>query len=252
MHVPRKFSRHGDLRERGRGPQSNRRVRSLLCEAQLCILSLLHPKHGGRGGGRQLLSRERPDLFLPELLMSVAMMPPGAFPRARRLGPLIGSRARRATVAALGLAMSLAGCVTLPIPGGKWVNRDYRPQILVTYTADGEVTPGVQYSLVQEGSALAFFEQTGAGTGTVLESHWTDAAGDHFAIWATPIEPGDAVEVVVPLDRTQPAYRFVYPPGLYDVGNVNGLARPIPKMLIEASTQLRPVGSGQGVAPPPQ
>ena len=183
--------------------------------------------------------------------MIAAMMPPKAFPRARRLGPHIGSRARRATAAALGVAMSLAGCVTLPIPGGKLVNRDYRPQILVTYVADGEVTAGVRYSLVQEGSALAFFEQTGAGTGTVLESHWTDAAGDHFAIWATPIEPGDAVEVVVPLDRTQPAYRFVYPPGLYDVGNVNGLARPIPKMLIEASTQLRPVGSGQGVAPPP-
>jgi hypothetical protein len=84
--------------------------------------------------------------------------------------------------------MSLAGCATLPIPGGKVVNRDYRPQILVTYAADGEVTPGVRYSLVQEGSALAFFEQTGAGAGTVLESHWTDAGGDHFAIWAMPVE----------------------------------------------------------------
>jgi hypothetical protein len=150
-----------------------------------------------------------------------------------------------------GLVGALVGCATLPIPGGHVVSRDYSPQVLVTYAADGEVTPGVRYSLVQQGSGLAFFEQTGAGAGTVLESHWTDAAGDHFAIWATPVEPGDAVEVVVPLDRTQPAYRFVYPPGLYDVSNVNGLERPIPKMLIEASTQLRPDGSRQGVAPPP-
>jgi len=67
--------------------------------------------------------------------VGVAMMPPKAFPRARRFGPHIGSRARRGAAAALGLAMSLAGCVTLPIPGGKLVNRDYRPQILVTYVA---------------------------------------------------------------------------------------------------------------------
>jgi hypothetical protein len=184
-------------------------------------------------------------------IVRAALVPPDAFPRARRLGPHIGSRARRATAAALGLAMSLVGCATLPIPGGKVVNRDYSPQVLMMYAADGEVAPGVRYSLVQQGSALAFFEQTGAGAGTVLESHWTDAAGDHFAIWATALDSGDAVEVVVPLDRTQPAYRFVYPPGLYDVSNVNGLARPIPKMLIEATTQLRPVGSGQGLAPPP-
>jgi hypothetical protein len=157
----------------------------------------------------------------------------------------------RTTAASIGLAISLAGCAVMPIPGGKVVNRDYSPQVLVTYAADGEVTPGVRYSLVQQGSALAFFEQTGAGAGTVLESHWTDAAGDHFAIWATPLEPGEAVEVLVPLDRTQPAYRFVYPPGLYDVRNDNGVERPVPKMLIEASTQLRPVEPGKGAAQPP-
>ena len=139
----------------------------------------------------------------------------------------------------------------MPIPGGRVVNRDYRPQVIVVYAADGEVAPGVRYSLVRQGAGLAFFEQTGEGAGTVLESHWTDAAGDHFAIWATPVEPGEAVEVLVPIDRTQPAYRFVYPPGLYDVRNDNGVERPVPKLLIEASTQLRPVESGRGAALPP-
>ena len=152
---------------------------------------------------------------------------------------------------AIGLVMSLSGCAAMSIPGGRVVNRDYRPQVIVVYAADGEVAPGVRYSLVREGARLAFFEQTGEGAGTVLESHWMDAAGDHFAIWATPLDPGEAVEVLVPLDRTEPAYRFVYPPGLYDVRNANGVERPVPKLLIEASTQLRPVEPGRGAAPPP-
>ena len=149
------------------------------------------------------------------------------------------------------LVLCLAGCAAMPIPGGEMVNRDYRPQVLVVYAADGEVAPGVRYSLVRQGARLAFFEQTGDGAGTVLESHWTDAAGDHFAIWATPAEPGEAVEVLVPPDRTQPGYRFVYPAGLYDVRNDSGVERPVPKLLIEASTQLRPVELGRGPAPPP-
>jgi hypothetical protein len=152
-----------------------------------------------------------------------------------------------------GMLTALAGCASMPIPGGKVVRRDYRPQVLVGYEADGEATSGVRYSLVQEGPSLAFFEQTGEGAGTVLESHWTDAAGDHFAVWATPMEPGDAVEVVVPPDRRQPAYRFVYPSGLYDLRNDSGVGRPVPKMLIEASTQLRPAGPPPGpaaVSPP--
>ena len=158
---------------------------------------------------------------------------------------------RTGTAAALGLAMSLAGCAAMPIPGGRVVNRDYRPQVVVVYVADGEVAPGMRYSLVRQGARLAFFEQTGEGAGTVLESHWTDTAGDHFAIWATPVEQGEAVEVLVPIDRTQRAYRFVYPPGLYDVRNDNAVERPVPKVLIEASTQLRPVEVGRGAAPPP-
>ena len=140
----------------------------------------------------------------------------------------------------------------MPIPGGRVVNRDYRPQVIVVYAADGEVAPGVRYSLVRQGARLAFFEQIGDGAGTILESHWTDTAGDHFAIWATPVEPGEAVEVLVPTDRSQAAYRFVYPPGLYDVRNDNGVERPVPRVLIEASTQPRPVEPGErGAAPSP-
>jgi hypothetical protein len=178
-------------------------------------------------------------------------MPPGAFPRDRRPGAHFGSLARRARAVGLGLVISLAGCAAMPIPGGQVVSHDYRPQVIVRYAADGEVASGVRYSLVRAGARLAFFEQTGDGAGTVLESHWTDAAGDHFAIWATPVEPGEAVEVLVPLDRSQPAYRFVYPPGLYDVRSDNGVERPIPKLPIEASTQLRPVEMERGPAPPP-
>ena len=162
--------------------------------------------------------------------------------RSRSLGPT--------AVVAIGLVLALAGCAAMPIPGGRVVNRDYRPQVIVVYAADGDVAPGVRYSLVRKGARLAFFEQTGEGAGTVLESHWTDVAGDHFAIWATPIEPGEAVEVLVPLDHAQPAYRFVYPPGLYDVRNDNGVERPVPKVLIEASTQLRPVEPARSAAAP--
>jgi hypothetical protein len=153
-----------------------------------------------------------------------------------------------------GLLIAMAGCASMPIPGGRVVRRDYRPQILVAYDAGGEATAGVRFSLVREGRGLAFFEQTGEGAGTVLESHWTDAAGDHFAVWATPMGPEDAVEVVVPPDRRQPAYRFVYPSGLYDVRNDSGVGRPVPKMLIEASTQLRPAAGSPpapAAVPPP-
>jgi hypothetical protein len=164
-----------------------------------------------------------------------------------------GVALRRRVAVLGGLVGALVGCATMPIPGGKLVRRDYRPQVLVTYAADGEVAPGVRYSLVQQGPALAVFEQSGGEAGTVLERHWTDAAGDHFAVWATIAEPGNAVEVLIPPDRAQPAYRFVYPPGLYEVRNDHGIERPIPKMLIEASTQLRPVGPPPGPAsvPPP-
>jgi hypothetical protein len=134
----------------------------------------------------------------------------------------------------------LTGCAAIPIPGGKLV-RNYHPKVMIAYQAEGDVEPGTRHFLVQEKAGPAFFEQSSDGKGTVLERHWADAAGDHFATWASPGEPGEAVEVLIPLDRSQPAYRFVYAPGLYQLRNDDGADRPTPKMLIEASAMLRPL-----------
>lgn len=164
--------------------------------------------------------------------------------------PLVRGTRRQVQLIGCLAGVALAGCAIQPIPGGKLIRRNYQPQVLVAYVAGGDVDPGVRHYLVRDGAGLAFFEQAHDGSGTLFERHWTDAWGDHFAVWESPwMGPGQAVELVVPLDRNQPAWRFVYDAGLYDVRDDNGLPRPVPKMLIEASAMLNPTGGPQQAPP---
>lgn len=132
----------------------------------------------------------------------------------------------------------LAGCVE-PV-GGTLVKKDYRPAVLVAYQAEGDFAPQLRYYLVQEKNGLAIFEQDEDGKGVLFERHWADPHGDHFAVWTVP---GPAYEVLVPVDRTRPAYRFAYDGGRFAVENRDGIERPVPKLLVEASTKLVPAGA---------
>jgi len=135
------------------------------------------------------------------------------------------------------VALCAAGCIE-PI-GGTLVKRDYRPQVLVAYRAEGDFAPTARYYLVREKGNLAVFEQEEDGTGVLMERHWTDAYGDHFAVWAVQ---GSAYEILVPRDQRLAAYRFVYEPGQFTLETRAGVERPVPRMLTEASTALVPAG----------
>ena len=127
----------------------------------------------------------------------------------------------------------VTGCAAMFIEGGSLVSAGYEPQkILVTYRAEGIVPPGVTYLLVESDRGPAIFERSEDGSGTLLRTHWRDQQGDHFAGW---VVTSHGYEYIVPLDRSKPAKKFVYPKGYYSVKGIDGVSRPVP------ATQMDPV-----------
>jgi hypothetical protein len=144
-------------------------------------------------------------------------------------------------------ALSVGACAT----GKEWdgpVLRRYHPEVLITYTVEGDARAGEIDYLVRKGTDLAIFEQTASGAGRVLGAHWRDHFGDHFAGGGWRLGP--AWEVLVPFDQSRPAYRFVYGVGTYSIQNRDGIARPVPRVLTEASAELRPAGRTFREPPP--
>jgi hypothetical protein len=130
------------------------------------------------------------------------------------------------------LAILAAGC-GLP-HGGQFIEPGNAPTVLVAYDYEGwDVPPGTEFFLVEtRDRTLKFLEEDASGNGVLFAKHWEDDHGDHFAVWG----PWYAIEVLVPKNRGEPAYRFTYPKHLYD--EVDG--RPIPKALTQASARLEP------------
>jgi hypothetical protein len=142
-------------------------------------------------------------------------------------------------------AVLTVGCAA-SIEGGHFVKKDYKPRVMQAYAGEGDANPHVaDHLLVNTTKGLAFLERDPDGTGIMLDTHWTDALGDHFAVWRPE---GQAVEVFVPTDRTLPAFRFDYPHGYYELaGKVGVPKRPVPTVLVAAGTKLTPISAGSPV-----
>ena len=134
--------------------------------------------------------------------------------------------------------MFLGGCASMFMGGGRLVSRNSKPrEVVVNYRAEGAVPPNVTYQLVQTEKGLAMFERSADGSGALLETRWTDEAGDHFAGW---VRTSHAYEFVVPAERTKPVKGFVYAKGYYTFQNIDGVNRPVPTVKIGPVRTLHP------------
>ena len=130
------------------------------------------------------------------------------------------------------------GCASMFISGGSLVPAGFKPQnILITYRAEGTVPPGVGYQLVQTEKGTAILERSPDGSGTLFQTSWRDEQGEHFAGW---VKTSHGYEFVVPLDRSKPAKKYVYPKGFYSIQEINGISRPVPTTTMEPVARLIP------------
>jgi hypothetical protein len=132
----------------------------------------------------------------------------------------------------------LTGCASMFMKGGSLVEKGYQPKrVVVVYKAVGTVPVGVEYQLVETEKGTAIFERSIDGSGTLFETHWKDAQGDHFVGW---VATSHGYEFVVPLNRKKEAKKFVYPKGYYDLKTINDVERPVPAVPIDPVAKLIP------------
>jgi hypothetical protein len=132
-----------------------------------------------------------------------------------------------------------SGCTaSMFMKGGSLVSEGYKPQtVLVTYRAEGIVPAGVRYQLVQTEKGHAIFERSPDGSGTLFEIVWRDDRGEHFAGW---VATSHGYEFIVPLDRSKPVVKYVYPKGSYSIKEIGGVSRPVPDTTVEPVARLIP------------
>ena len=151
----------------------------------------------------------------------------------------------------------LSGCATTMstfTEGGTVVPKDYDIQkIIVAYLAYGNVSPDVQYSLVETPEGLAIFEKKLGDYGFLHQAHWRDDQADRFASWVIPLPGfstivarpikslsgccGTAYEFVVPFDRSEEARMYRYPKQTYTIKKINWVKRPVPN-----DPETKPIG----------
>ena len=138
------------------------------------------------------------------------------------------------------LTFGVASGCSPTLNGARTVAEGYVPQTLVAYAAQGDTALGSQYWLVKDAHGLAIYETTPGKDAILIDARWRDGNGDHFVVWT---DVGDAEYFLVPPDHHAPAYRWVFPRGLYTIEKgSNGVERPTPKIDLEASTKLTPRG----------
>jgi len=157
----------------------------------------------------------------------------------------VGARASLAATAALTLC-----CATAPqLPSGTADGARARTAI-VSYRPVGDVPDCARYTLHRGANALAFVERSPLGFEIEFRAHWVDSAGDHFAVWnlgsdrrGAPISipGGPAKEVLIPADRKQPGFLFVYRADLYELRDTGGVRHPVPLIPVEARAKLEPL-----------
>ena len=122
-------------------------------------------------------------------------------------------------------ALTAVGCVPA-LKGGHVVGPEFQPRVLVEYAAEGDAPPGTRYALVTNGATPAIYASVPGRAPTLIDQRWRDANGDHFVVWT---DVGDAEHFLVPLAPGAPAYRWVYPRGLYNVPQGGGMSGPCPR-----------------------
>lgn len=148
-----------------------------------------------------------------------------------------------------------AGCVSWFIHGGKIVDAGYSPDVLVDYTIEGTVPPGVSYHLVLTAEGDGMFERSADGSGTIITNKWQEGDNDHFFCW---VGSSHGFEYIMPIDRTQPGHKKLYPKGFYSVRNEGGIEKPNPVAPVDPVATLTPIlrpgqtAAPRDVAPPPE
>jgi hypothetical protein len=136
-----------------------------------------------------------------------------------------------------------SGCAKMLNPmmmGGTLVHPEYKPpKILVSYRADGELSPDIKYYLVETEKGEAIFEEVKNGTSALFTTHWRDDRGDHFTSW---VAGGPGYEFIVPIDRSKPAHRYLYPVNQYKADRKKGVGvgAVVPKKSFEPKNTLTP------------
>lgn len=108
--------------------------------------------------------------------------------------------------------------------------KDYQPKkIIISYRTKGSAPLNAKYFLIETDKGLAILEQVENGKSALINAHWRDIQGDHFAGWKSLLDiKSTALEFVIPLDRSKAAKKFVYPEGTYAILKVNGVSMPVP------------------------
>jgi hypothetical protein len=126
------------------------------------------------------------------------------------------------------------------LQGGRQAEANYAPKVVVEYRAEGDAPTGIRYALVREGDSLAILKVSPGAPPMLIDRRWQDSNGYHFVMWSPTTE---AEHILVPPQPGAIAFRWTYPPGLYEVTKQNEIARPVPKIPLEAVTKLTPVGA---------
>jgi hypothetical protein len=130
------------------------------------------------------------------------------------------------------------GCASMFMKGGVLVPEDFKPKVLVKYKAEGQVPPGAKYSLVRSDEGVGILEYTGEGS-VLFTNHWRTETDDHYFGW---VATSHGYEFVIPIDRTQPGKKYVYPARTYDVETVEDSERPVSQTRVSPVATLTPVG----------
>ena len=139
----------------------------------------------------------------------------------------------------LGGALGTVSSCGAGLQGARVIQGGYAPQVVTEYRAEGDAPMGARYALIRDGEGVAMFRSLPGQQTVVISPCWRDRDGEHFVMWW----PGTtAEEILVPPTPGAAAFRWTYPPGLYEVKSVSDIQRPVPKIPLEAVTKLTPVG----------
>ena len=145
---------------------------------------------------------------------------------------------KKKILSVLSVVFLVAGCASAFMKGGSLVKEGYKPKrVVVAYKAVGTVPPNVEYQLVETDKGMAMYERSNDGSGTLFETHWKDAQGDHYAGW---VATSHGFEFVIPVDRKKEAKRYVYPKGYYSLKTINDIERPVPVVALDPVAKLIP------------
>jgi len=134
--------------------------------------------------------------------------------------------------------LATSSCASMFLHGGKLVDRGDSLKTLVQYRTEGAAPAGVQYSLVTgEDGQPALFERSADGSGALIHNRWTENGEDHFFCW---VGSSHGYEYVIPLDRTKPGRKYLYPFGYFTTEVVGGIEKPRPVAAVDPVASLIP------------